>query len=222
MANEARTERIRADLAALEAVRAHSSLFSYQVRSEPTERISLTFHGAGLARAADPSAKPELVREHQVEIRFPASYPAMPPEIRWLSPILHPNISFSGFVNLGDVGLLWDAGMGLDIVCERLWDMARLAAFNLDKAVSHSAKQWLVAPHALPVPVDIRPLRDRAAGANRNVVKYLRKGQPAPAPNDGEVLFIDDDTPAPPLPPAQAGNSMNNPMQKSNDVLYIE
>jgi ubiquitin-protein ligase len=32
--------------------------------------------------------------------RMPYGYPERPPDIRWLTPILHPNISFSGFLNL--------------------------------------------------------------------------------------------------------------------------
>jgi ubiquitin-protein ligase len=222
-----RQERIRSELAALEAIRTHSSIFSFQVLGTPVERLSLSFHGAGLARPANASLTPQIVREHQLELRLPTAYPLSPPDIRWLTPILHPNISFSGFVNLADVGLIWEPNMGLDLVCERLWDMARLAEFNLDKAVSYSAKKWLVEQREYGLPVDLRPLRDRAAGSNRNVVKYRRKGQPAPLESDVEVLYIDDETPAPPLPPASSKHVEKSIKhiglpRGSSDLFYID
>ena len=218
--NQERSARIRQDLAALEAIAAHSSIFTFRTLGEPVERLSLTFRGAGLAKTTASEAKPELIHQHEIELRLPFSYPTSPPDIRWLTPIFHPNISFSGFVNLADVGLSWEAGMGIDVVCERLWDMARLAEFNPAKAVSYAAKKWLEDQTDTTLPLDQRPLRDRAANANRNVVKYRRKGQPLPGPGTGELMFIDDDAPAPPLPPGS--NRAARATNSNDDVLYIE
>jgi hypothetical protein len=170
-------------------------------------------------RDSSPNAKAEIVREHEIELRLPYGYPTMGPDVRWISPIYHPNVSFSGFVNLADVGIDWSPEMGLDMICERLWDVIRLDHYNNERAVNYSAKKWIEEQEALPLPVDARPLRDKAAGVNRNVVKYRRRGQPEPIGVDSdEVLYIDD-TPTPPLPPAGRGIKRTS---GNEDILYIE
>ena len=73
---------------------------------------------------------------------MPYGYPERPPDIRWLTPILHPNISFSGFLNLAEVGLPWSEDLGLEVVCERLWDVARGSYMNLEKSANYAAKSW--------------------------------------------------------------------------------
>jgi hypothetical protein len=95
----------------------------------------------------------------------------------------------------------------------------RLAQFNNERAVNYSAKKWIEEQTALTLPVDPRPLRDKAASVNRNVVKYRRRGQPEPLGGDlDDVLYIDDVT-APPLPPA--GRASTRPTG-SDDILFIE
>jgi hypothetical protein len=206
-------------LAALESIRQASSIFSFQPIGEPVERLLLTFRGSGLQRGSSSSGEPTLAQEHQVELRLPYAYPQHPPDIRWITPIFHPNVSFSGFVNLSDIALTWEPAMGLDVLCERLWDCVRLAEMNLDQAVSYSAKKWLEEQTTTRLPVDVRPLRDRAAGANRNVVKYRRKGEAISPREQGEVMFIDNDTTPVPLAPAEPRRA--RPSQQ-DDILYID
>jgi len=216
-----RSQRIRDDLEALQKLQQTSTIFTFQPQGDPPERLTLRFHGSGVRRDSSPTAKAEIVREHEIELRLPYSYPEMGPDVRWLTPLYHPNVSFSGFVSLADVGLEWSPEMGLDLVCERLWDVIRLAQYSNERAVNYSAKKWLEEQTALTLPVDPRPLRDRAAGVNRNVVKYRRRGQPEPVGGDADdVLYIDDDdVPAPPLPPAGARGAGR---RGDDDILYIE
>jgi Ubiquitin-conjugating enzyme len=220
MSPNEKTKRAAQDLAALEAIRQASSIFTFQVHGEPAERFIFTFRGAGLQRGTASNGEPERASEHRAEVRLPYAYPQQPPDIRWLTAIFHPNVSFSGFVNLSDINLTWEPGMGLDVVCERLWDCARLADFNLGKAVSFSAKQWIEKQSVSTLPIDARPLRDRAASINRNVVKYRRKGEPVPAAEQGEILFIDNDTTPVPLAPAEKRPG-ERPAQR-DDILYID
>lgn len=215
-----RMQRIRDDLEALKGLAQASTIFSFQTVGDPAERISLRYCGSGVRRESSPNAKAEIVREHEIELRLPYSYPAMPPDVRWITPLYHPNVSFSGFVNLADIGLDWSADMGLDLVCERLWDMIRLAQYNTDRAVNYSAKKWIEEQTAIALPVDARPLRDKAAYTNRNVVRYRRRGQPEPVGgNADDVLYIDDND-APPLPPAGAARRARH--RGDEDILYIE
>lgn len=216
-----RSERIRDDLEALQKLQQASTIFTYQPQGDPPERLTLRYRGSGLRRESSATAQAEITREHEIELRLPYSYPDLGPDIRWLSPLFHPNLSFSGAVNLGDIGLDWSPEMGLDVVCERLWDVIRLDHYNNDRAVNYAAKKWIEEQTAMPLPVDARPLRDRAASVNLNVVKYRRRGQPEPIGVDAsDVLYIDDEPAAPPLPPA--GRSAAVRRRGDDDILYIE
>jgi len=215
MEQEQRENRLAADLAALEALRAQSTILQFEP-SQPPDRYTITFRGKGLARSPSGS-EIGIVELHQIDLRMPFGYPERPPDIRWMTPILHPNVSFSGFLNLAEVGLPWSEDLGLDVVCERLWDIARGAYMNLDKAANYSAKTYFEKERAFELPVDRRPLRDRGPASTTNVVRYQRRGQGVQIPAPGtpsEVIFIDENTPVPAIP-------LRNPSRRTGDVLYI-
>ena len=114
-------------------------------------------------------------------MRLPFGYPAHAPGPAVGHAILHPNVSFSGFIHVRDLGLPWDDTVTLDVVCERLWDTARLAYVNLDRTTNFSARNWLEGQHTIALPTDARPLRDLAPPGGKNVVRYQRRGAPPPA-----------------------------------------
>jgi hypothetical protein len=187
---------------------------------EPVDRYILMFRGKGVARDVSRSGEVIVVEFHQVEIRFPYTYPASPPDIRWLTPLLHPNISFSGFVNLNEIGLPWTPDVGIDVIAERLWDIARSAYVNLDRVTNYSAKNWYEDQQQIAFPVDNRPLRGGLEGAT-NIIRYLhRSGEGirwTQTTAAGEVLFIDENTPIPALPSVQRPRAAGN----DGEVLYI-
>jgi len=169
----------------------------------------------------------QIATLHEIELRLPYSYPNRPPDIRWISPIFHPNVSFSGFINLPDVGLPWSADVNLDVVCERLWDVARLAFIDPATATNVAAKNWYEQECQLALPVDRRPLRDRSTPTGDNTVRYQRRGRPrAPSLNqdDGDILYIGDDAaliaPAAALPPVRIARPRRG-TDPDDDVLYI-
>jgi Ubiquitin-conjugating enzyme len=219
-----REERLKADQEALIALAAESTIFSFQPSGELPDRYILTFRGKGLARQASAQTDVVIVELHQVDLRMPFSYPDSPPDIRWLTPIWHPAVSFSGFVNLGDVGLTWTHDISIDIVCERLWDIARLAPLPLSKAANYSAKNWLEKECTFELPVDARPLRDRGANAGgSNIVRYERrtgKTHFAAPKTTSEVMFIDEHTPTPQLPGRQPYVPVSR-RRANDDVFYI-
>ena len=218
-----REDRLRADHELLKSLDEASSILSLESTGDPPDRYTITFRGKGLGR--DPASQSDvtILELHQIDLRLPYAYPSSPPDIRWITPILHPNVSFSGFVNLSDVGLVWSSDMPLDLVCERLWDVARGEFVNLDKAANYSAKNWFEQESRPPLPVDSRPLRDRSArrprtwcgtsGAAAAASSSLSTAAPS------EVLFIDENTPTPQLPARQP---IPRPRPRSEgDVLYI-
>lgn len=214
-----RDERLREDLAGLERLRQTSTIFAFEPGGSPPDRYELCFHGRGVARRGGSRGAVEFIDEHRVDLRLPSGYPEIPPDLRWLTPILHPNVSFSGFIQLPDIGLPWDESVTLDVVCERLWDVARFAYIDLTRTTQSSARTWLTEQRTLDLPVDVRPLRDRALPAARNVIRYQRRGEQrrVPALEEAEILFIGEDTPIPPLPLPRRQNQSPD----SNGILYI-
>jgi len=223
----ARIARLNADRELLAALDAASSIFSLEVTGDPPDRYTLTFRGKGLGRDASAASDVAVVELHQIDLRMPYSYPASPPDIRWITPLWHPNVSFSGFVNPADIGLVWTSEIPLDLVCERLWDVARCQFLNLDKATNYAAKNWFERECSFALPLDHRPLRDGGARSASNVVRYERRAgqgvQFAGAATGGDVLFIGEDTPTPQIPARQPyiPASRRRPRSGGDDVMYI-
>ena len=88
---------------------------------DPPQHYRILFQGKGLWRDR---GKVKILEKHRVEIKLGASYPRTMPEIRWLTPIYHPNISEIGMVCLGGYGTHWVPSVQLDELCMMLWDMA--------------------------------------------------------------------------------------------------
>ncbi|MEO8496419.1 MAG: ubiquitin-conjugating enzyme E2 [Planctomycetota bacterium] len=220
-----RQQRLIAELEALRALKKTSTIFDFEASGEAPDRYMILFRGKGIARDTSADAEIETVELHKVELRLPYSYPERSPDIRWTTPILHPNVSYSGFINLKDIGLPWEDELGLDVVCERLWDVARLAYMNLDNAANYSAKNWFEDDCQIPLPVDPRPLRDKHAPAGSNVIRYQRKGTSgamAREPRPGQdVFFIGEDTPTPELPKPPRRMPVRRPPPDDSDVLFI-
>jgi ubiquitin-protein ligase len=221
-----REARLKADHEALQAVQAASTIFSFETTGEPPDRYTLSFRGKGLGRDASSQSEVTTIDLHKVDLRMPYSYPQSPPDIRWLTPIMHPNVSFSGFVNLADIGLVWSKEVPLEMVCERLWDVVRAEFLNLNKASNYAAKNWFEKENKQPLPVDHRPLRDRGGAGGTNVVRYERRAgrgvQLAGATTAGEVMFIDESTPTPQMPARKPYVPVERRRRpEGEDVIYI-
>jgi len=229
VAQTTREERLEADFAAIESLRSASSILDFEPTGDAADRYTIIFRGKGLARDTSPSSDVEIVELHKCDIRLPYAYPERGPDIRWLTPIFHPNVSFSGFINLKQIGLPWDKKITLDVVVERLWDVTRLAYFNPDKAVNYSAKNWFESENTLRLPLDHRPLRDKSAPSSSNVIHYERRGESkVDLQKSGQaenVFYIGEDTP-PPEPPLRRVPPRRRvppvgPPPDDDDILYI-
>lgn len=210
---KARRTRLEQDFATLVAVRAESDIFQFDPVDEVSNLYILRFAGRGLG-PVDAIGRPGLVSTHEVELRLPLDYPAEPPDIRWLSPLLHPNLSLGGVVELEELQLPWSSDMGLDVICERLWDVARGAFFDLSTATNEAARPWYEAATPIALPLDDRPLRSSSETIS-NIVRYCRTGEQWNWPVAEEILFIGEETAAPGL--ARPASSRAG----DGDVLYI-
>jgi hypothetical protein len=219
MNGDARDQRLQADFEAMGALTAASTILDFQPEGEPPDRYTVTFRGKGLRRDAS-TDEVEQVDSHRCEIRLTLSYPRHSPDIRWLTPLFHPNISFGGFIRLRDIGVSWTDDLSLDVICERLWDVARLAYYDLENATNRMARSWLQKQCDVTLPVDLRPLRDRMSISNSNVMRYRRRDDKrvvlSDAEEEDEVLYIDEDTPVPPIKLASRDR-----WDDDDNVLYI-
>lgn len=245
VAQTSRNERIIADLDSLNKLKSSSTIFDFEATGDVPERFTIIFRGKGVARntskardlsahrdplavgeassVSDTSAARdvEIIERHQCDIRLPYSYPERGPDIRWLTALFHPNVSFSGFINLNQIGLPWESGITLDVVVERLWDVARGAYLNLTKATNYAAKNWYEDECTLRLPVDQRPLRDKSAAKSSNVIRYERRAghgvDLAVGRHDPDVFYIGDDTPLPDTKRSPQQTARND----DDDILYI-
>jgi ubiquitin-protein ligase len=159
-----RIRRLKSDLAALEALRAESSVFQFRSAGNPPQQYLLGFRGKSLSR----DRGKVVVRDfHEVEIKLGASYPRTMPELRWLTPIYHPNISEIGMVCLGAYGTHWVPSLALDELCVMLWDMARYQNYDIRSPYNREAALWAANQTAFRFPIDARALRDKRAALGR-------------------------------------------------------
>jgi ubiquitin-protein ligase len=159
-----RTRRLRNDLAALSELRTESSVFRFSTQGDPPHQYSILFKGKGLWRDR---GKIKLLDVHRIEIKLGASYPRTMPEIRWITPIYHPNISEIGMVCLGGYGTHWVPSVQLDELCVMLWDMLRYHNYDVRSPYNRDAALWVANQTAFLFPTDARPLRDLRAARGR-------------------------------------------------------
>jgi len=208
-------QRLTAEHEVMQDLARRSSILQFETESDPPERYEITFRGRGISRAATYRTDVEYLDVHRCEILLKYGYPERPPQVRWLTPIFHPNISFSGRIDLKKCGLVWEEDMTLDVVCERLWDLCRGAWIDLPTADNYSAKSWYEQQRDVTLPVDARTLFDQGGPSPSNVFRYQHGDAPTTANDD--VLYIGEDTPVPPPPVRPTRRRQQN----GDDVFYI-
>lgn len=141
-----------------------SSVLHFRSYGTPNTRYIIEFRGRGLARER---GKVGVREQHEVEVKLGASYPRTMPELRWLSPIYHPNISEIGLVCLGGYGTHWVPSLHLDELCVMLWDMTRYCNYDIRSPYNREAALWAANQSTFAFPIDPRPLRDKRAALGR-------------------------------------------------------
>lgn len=181
----------------MEALRSSSSIVDFSVpgalHGGSPEAYLIHFRGRGLWY--DRTRKQVLPREsHEVSVQLGAAYPRLMPELTWRTPIFHPNISSSGVVCLGGYGTHWVPSLQLDRLCEMLWDMIRYQNYDVDSPYNREAALWAKSQREYPLPCDLRPLRDRAAGvAPSDAERRVPPITAAPCrPTAAEIVFLQE------------------------------
>lgn len=156
--------RLQSDHAALERLQAESSVLRFRAMGVPPQRYLIQFFGKGLTRERGKTGVREF---HEVEIKLGASYPRTAPELRWLTPVFHPNISEIGLVCLGAYGTHWVPSLHLDELCVMLWDICRYHNYDIRSPYNRDAALWAANQTNFVFPLDLRAVRDRRPLAER-------------------------------------------------------
>jgi len=160
-----RMRRLKNDLAALERLQSESTVFRFKAQGNPPQVYHILFKGKSLWRLRGQAHL--LLDSHRIEIKLGASYPRTMPELRWVTPIYHPNISEIGMVCLGGYGTHWVPSIQLDELCNMLWDMARYHNYDIRSPYNRDAALWVASQTTFIFPTDLRPLRDLRAAMGR-------------------------------------------------------
>lgn len=195
--------RLRSDLAAMERLAVESSIVRFRAFGKPANRYLIEFLGRSLSRE---KGKVGFRDQHEVEVKMGSSYPRTIPELRWLSPIYHPNISEIGLVCLGGYGTHWVPSLHLDELCGMLWDMARYQNYDIRSPYNRDAALWAAHQTTFAFPTDARPLRDLRVALGRIESAPSPTPISAPAASEPAVQLANPEPrpqpdPTPPPPP---------------------
>jgi ubiquitin-protein ligase len=194
-----RSIRLGLELEELRAMKRNSTIFDFEAFGDPAEKYLITFKGNTLVPiqkgAMFPSEEGDqygaaVGGPQQVEISLGGEYPRRQPNIRWLTPIIHPNIWGHGTVCLGNFAGQWTPYFRLVDLVEILWDMARLAILNPRSAgtgARNVSELWKRLDGTYGFPVDKRPLRNKEFG-NAEGSSIVR-----PQGGENDILIFDDD-----------------------------
>jgi len=151
-----RTKRLLADHIRMLDLDNRSELIKLSWSGNPPERYVVTYRCKGLVWMPDHSA-PSVSSYHQMEVYLHRNYPRLPPSLRWLTPIFHPNIlspNRNGGVCIGG----WTPSETLADLCLRIGEMVQYRNYSIDDPLDTSAAEWVAMNRHL-LPVDARPLQ---------------------------------------------------------------
>lgn len=120
---------------------------------DPPERYLIRFTCRGLEKI-DAHGQPVYRDVHEVSVYLHAEYPLKQPQLKWLTPIFHPNIHVTGAVCHGT----WWAAKTLDELLLTLGEMIQYKNHDPNDPMNSKAAAW-ARRHKHLLPVDTRPLK---------------------------------------------------------------
>ncbi len=123
---------------------------------DPVEKYLIRYTCQGVEKIT-PSGKPLLRDVHEVSIYLHAEYPLKQPQLKWLTPIFHPNIHVTGAVCIG----AWWAAKTLDELLMTLGEMIQYKNYDPRDPMNSKAAAWALRNKRL-FPVDRRDLKGQS------------------------------------------------------------
>ncbi len=153
----ARARRLESDYKRMCELDKSSNFISFACEGDPPEKYAVTFRCKGIMKRDDGSLANSV--RHTLEIYLTMDYPMRQPQLKWMTPVFHPNILGAthpynpGTVCLGS----WVPSMFLDDLCIKLGEMIQYKNFSLNSPLDAEAAVW-ANKFKLSMPVDDRPL----------------------------------------------------------------
>jgi ubiquitin-protein ligase len=95
----------------------------------PPEKYKVTFLCRGIT-GIEASGAPVYGDRHEVEMYCHEGFPHEPPQLRWNTPIWHPNIQHAEPKNVCVNKPEWLGGMGLDDLCHLMFEMVQYKNYH--------------------------------------------------------------------------------------------
>ncbi len=123
---------------------------------EPAERYLIRFTCKGVEKI-DTAGRPMLRETHEVSVYLHAEYPLKQPQLKWLTPIFHPNIHVTGAVCIG----AWWPAKTLDELLLTLGEMVQYKNYDPKDPMNSKAAAWALRNKTL-FPIDGRDLKGQS------------------------------------------------------------
>ncbi len=123
---------------------------------DPPEKYLIRFTCKGV-ESLNGSGTPKYRDRHEVSIYLHAEYPLKQPQLKWLTPIFHPNIHATGAVCIG----AWWPAKTLDELLLTLGEMVQYKNYDPKDPMNSKAAAWAMRNKRL-FPVDARELKGQS------------------------------------------------------------
>ena len=154
MSFDIREARLRNDLQRVRELVDRSDLIQIvSTDGEPPERYVIRFTCQGVENV-NAHGKPVLRDNHEARVYLHAEYPLKQPQLKWMTPIFHPNIHVTGAVCIG----AWWPAKTLDELLLSLGEMVQYKNFDPGDPMNSKAAAW-ANRHKHLFPIDARPLK---------------------------------------------------------------
>jgi ubiquitin-protein ligase len=157
MAFDIRETRLRNDYSRIRDL-VDRSEFIHIVATEgdPVEKYLIRFTCLGVEKVTN-TGKPVYRESHDVSIYLHSEYPLKQPQLKWLTPMYHPNIHVTGAVCIG----AWWPAKTLDELLLTLGEMIQYKNFDPRDPMNSRAATWALRNKNL-FPVDNRDLKGQS------------------------------------------------------------
>lgn len=123
---------------------------------DPPEKYLIQFGCRGVEKLTS-TGRPIYRDVHEVSIYLHAEYPLKQPQLKWRTPIFHPNIHSTGAVCIG----AWWPAKTLDELILTLGEMVQYKNLGPKDPMNSKAASWAIR-NKRHFPVDKRPLKGRS------------------------------------------------------------
>jgi ubiquitin-protein ligase len=123
---------------------------------DPPEKYIIRFTCRGVENI-NTAGRPNYLESHDVSIYLHAEYPLKQPQLKWLTPIFHPNIHVTGAVCIG----AWWPAKTLDELLLTLGEMIQYKNYDPKDPMNSKAAAWALRNKDL-FPIDRRNLKGQS------------------------------------------------------------